>query len=324
MRTLLVLVVLVHLTACYYTQAVRGQLEMMAKRTPIERVIEETGDAALRERLTAVLEIRAFASRELGLPDNRSYRSYADLGRPYAVWNVVAAGEFSVDPVTWCFPVAGCVAYRGYFNEAAARRFAGRLSDQGYDVTVEGVAAYSTLGRFADPVLNTMIGGDEVRLAALIFHELAHQRVYVKGDTAFNEAFATVVEEAGVRRWLEDRGRQDRLESYLASQARHAQFTDLLRGTRERLRDLYASDLPEHVMRERKAAGFDALRARYRALRDGEWSGWRGYDAFFDRELNNAHLVSVATYHDRVPGLRARLAACDDDLGCFYAAVTDR
>ncbi len=188
---------------CYLLQSVQGQLSLMSKREPITRVIDQPSTPpTLRAQLEAVSSIRDFASRELGLPDNGSYRSYADVGRRYVVWNVVAAPEFSVDAKEWCYPIVGCVAYRGYFVEARARRFAARLGGRGFDVMVGGVAAYSTLGHFNDPVLNTMMGWNDVELASIIFHELTHQLLYVPNDSSFNEALATTVEEEGVRRWL--------------------------------------------------------------------------------------------------------------------------
>ena len=189
---------------CYLLQSAEGQLSLMSKREPIARVIDEPSTSPkLRAQLQSVTAIRNFASRELELPDNGSYRKYADIGRPYVVWNVVAAPEFSVEPKKWCFPIVGCVAYRGYFVEAKARHFAAGLHAQGYDVVVGGVAAYSTLGHFDDPILSTMVNWDDVELAAIIFHELTHQLLYVRNDASFNEALATTVEEEGVRRWLE-------------------------------------------------------------------------------------------------------------------------
>ena len=186
---------------CYLLQSAQGQLALMSKREPIARVIDEPSTpAALRAQLKSVTAIRNFASRELGLPDNGSYRKYADIGRPYVVWNVVAAPEFSVDPKQWCFPIVGCVGYRGYFVEKRARRFAAGLHAKGFDVVVGGVAAYSTLGHFDDPILSSMVGWNDVELASIIFHELTHQLLYVPNDASFNEALATTVAEEGVRR----------------------------------------------------------------------------------------------------------------------------
>ena len=203
------------LPACgtlYLAQAARGQWQVMRERQPIDRVVtDEHTPAAVRARLIEVRDARNFASRELKLPDNGSYRSYADVGRPFVVWNVVAAPEFSIEPLHWCFPIAGCVAYRGYFSEQKARAFATRLRIRGFDTTVEGVPAYSTLGRVADPVLNTMLSYGDTELAAIVFHELSHQLIYVAGDSAFNEAFAVTVEQAGLERWLKLRGRENRI-----------------------------------------------------------------------------------------------------------------
>ena len=202
------------LTGCYLMQAASGQMEIASKREPIAAVLADTSTPAqLRTRLEYVAAARDFASRELGLPDNESYRSYADLGRPFVVWNVFAAPEFSVEPRRWCFPIAGCVVYRGYFSEAAAQRYARRLRRHGDDAAVGGVAAYSTLGHFKDPVLSTMLGWSDAQLAGTLFHELAHQVVYVPGDSEFNESFATVVEEARLERWLTA---QQRIQDLLA------------------------------------------------------------------------------------------------------------
>jgi predicted aminopeptidase len=306
------------LGGCYLLESARGQLALNAQRVPIATLLARPSTPApLRARLELATRIRDFASRELGLPDNASYRSYADIGRPYVVWNVFAAPEFSLAPKTWCFPVAGCVAYRGYFSEARAHRFAHGLGRKGLDVAVDGVPAYSTLGHFADPVLSTMLAWDETEFAALLFHELAHQRLYLKGDTAFNEAFATVVEDEGVRRWLEAGARGAALAGFAARAARNARVVALLAAVRARLGRLYAEPLPPALMRERKAAEFEALRQAYRAERDT----LGGYDRLFDSGLNNATLASIAAYQDCAPGFRAELAAAGGDLSRFYDAA---
>jgi predicted aminopeptidase len=306
------------LGGCYLLESARGQLALNAERVPIATLLARPSTPEpLRSRLELATRIRDFASRQLGLPDNASYRSYADIGRRYVVWNVFAAPEFSVEPKTWCFPVAGCVAYRGYFAEARAHDFALGLEAKGFDVAVEGVPAYSTLGHFADPVLSTMLGWDETELAALLFHELAHQRLYVKGDTAFNEAFAGVVEDEGVRRWLEAGGKGAALAGFEGRAARYARVVALLGDTRARLARLYAERLPPAAMRERKAAELEALRQAVRAERDT----LGGYERLFDSGLNNATLASVAAYQDCAPGLRAELAAAGGDLARFYAAA---
>src|SRR6185295_9567668 len=248
-------------TLAYYLQAVGGQLELMARAQPVGTLIADPATPQpLRERLALARSIRDYASRELGLPDNGSYRSYADLGRAYVVWNVVAAPEFGLAPVESCFPVAGCVPYRGFFALEDAERHAARLRSAGNDVNVRGVPAYSTLGRFDDPLLNTFIRNPDADLARLIFHELSHQVLYVKGDSTFNESFAVAVERAGVRRWLAATGRSAAMQAFLETQERGARFLSLLEQARTRLKALYAMPLPPEVMRERKREAFAELK----------------------------------------------------------------
>ncbi len=306
---------------CYLLQSVQGQLALMSKREPINRVIDKPSTPpALRVQLETIAAIRDFASRELGLPDNGSYRSYADLGRPYVVWNVVAAPEFSVDAKQWCYPIVGCVAYRGYFAERKARRFAQALRGRGFDVTVGGVAAYSTLGHFNDPVLNTMMGWNDVELAAIIFHELTHQLLYVPNDSSFNEALATTIEEEGVRRWLLAQGRDADLANHLERQQRYTEVIELLSATRAELRAVYASALRPDLKREKKRAAFAAMRASFARLKAG-WGGHAPFETWFDGDLNNAHLASVATYFACVPGFERELKATGGNLTAFYARV---
>jgi predicted aminopeptidase len=308
-------------SGCYLLQSVQGQLAVMSKREPITWLIADASTPpALRSQLEAVAAIRDFASRELGLPDNGSYRSYADVGRRYVVWNVVAAPEFSVDPREWCYPIVGCVAYRGYFVEDRARRFAAKLRGEGLDVAVGGVAAYSTLGHFNDPVLNTMMAWNDVELAAIIFHELTHQLLYVPNDTSFNEALATTVEEEGVRRWLRAQGRDADLKSHLLQQERYLKVIDLLSATRAELRAIYASGLPPGQVREKKRDTFLALRASFVRLK-ANWGGQAPFEAWFAEDLNNAHLASIATYFSCVPGFKRELEAAGGDLTAFYSKV---
>ena len=317
----MVILIAVSSVGCYLFQSAQGQLELMSKREPIARVTAKASTPpALRAQLEAVAAIRDFASHDLGLPDNGSYRSYADVGRPYVVWNVVAAPEFSVDPKEWCYPIVGCVAYRGYFVEDRARRFASKLRSEGLDVVVGGVAAYSTLGHFNDPVLSTMMGWDDVELAAIIFHELTHQLLYVSNDASFNEAFATTVEEEGVRRWLRSQGRDADLAKHLVEQEHYIKVIDLLSSTRDELRTLYASGLPPAAMREKKRAEFEAMRASFAQLM-AEWGGHAPFEAWFNEDLNNAHLASIATYYNCVPGFERELRAAGGDLTAFYARV---
>ncbi len=311
------LIAALQLGGCYYMQAVNGQLELLRKREPITEVLADDAlPEDVRQKLDLVLEARQFSVDELQLPDNGSYRSYADLNRDFVVWNVFAAPEFSLTPKTWCFPVVGCVAYRGYFAEASARGLADQLAGEGYDVHVGGVPAYSTLGRFDDPVLNTMVRWSDVDLVTTVFHELAHQRLFVKGDTAFNEAYATAVAEAGLERWLNARGDSDTLERYFRRDAFRRELTIVADRARQDLERLYASSLDETTMRARKEERLSQLadEANRRARELGyENAGWLG------RPVNNARLASVSLYRGYLPQFRAILADCDAELDCFYA-----
>jgi predicted aminopeptidase len=298
-------------------------MELWREAKPIDRLIgDEQTDALLRQRLVRVAEIRDFASRELALPDDGSYREYAQLDRDYVVWNVFAAPELSLDPVQWCFPIAGCVAYRGYFAEEKARAFAAQLEKKGFDVFVGGVPAYSTLGWFDDPVLSTFVTYPEIEIARLIFHELAHRVAYLPGDTMFSESFAVAVETEGVRRWVGMRGAAEQFEAFQSAQARKQQFLDLTGRARERLRAAYAQDLPEEKKRAAKAEVLRAMREEYERLK-ADWGGFAGYDRWFEEPLNNAKLVSVAAYSGLVPGFRRMLAEADGELPRFYRAVQE-
>ncbi|NBS96975.1 MAG: aminopeptidase [Betaproteobacteria bacterium] len=318
-RTLFLIAVALALSACasarlavedslgYGWQALRGHLHVLTQARPVKDWLDDPQTPpALRARLALVQEIRAFASSDLGLPDNRSYRSYADLKRPYAVWNVFSAPELSLKLDTWCFPVVGCISYRGYYDQAQAQQFADRLAAQGREVHVGGIPAYSTLGFTPDPVLNTFIGLPDGELARLLFHELAHQVVYVGDDTMFNESFATAVEVAGVERWLATRDVTTR-ERYAVYAGRRRDFLTLLRAARSSLEGLYRSDDPE----DRKRAGKQVLQCQlqtaYQTMRDERWGGYSGYDRFFARPPNNAQLAAVGTYDELVPGFLALL-----------------
>ena len=292
-------------TLDYYAGAVSGHLELMARARPLDEVLAEPGlDHRLRARLELAREVRAFATRVLALPDNDSYRSYADLERPFAVWNVVAAEPFSVEPRTWCFLVVGCLSYRGYFDENEARAFAAGLARQGLDVHVAGARAYSTLGWFDDPLLNTLMDLDEPRFIGVIFHELAHQRLYVEDDTAFNESYASFVEREGVRQWYRARGDEAAWRRHRRALAREASFRRLLLAARGRLAALYARDLPAGEKRRRKAGEFRRLRREYAAWKR-RWDGYGGYDRWMAQPLNNAHLALVAVYNEWIPAFAA-------------------
>ncbi len=305
----------------YYGQAIDGHLDLMAARRPLDEAIADpVTPEDERARLAEAREIRRFAVESLALPEGGSYRSYVSLDRPYVVWNVVAAPELSVEPRTWCFPVAGCVAYRGYFDEGAARAFAAKLEGKGLDVHVGGARAYSTLGWFDDPLLSTMLSGRAYDVAGVVFHELAHERVYVADDSEFNEAYAVAVERAGVRRWLLATGRHAELEDYERGLERRARFTAAVLQTRARLRAIYASGAPPDEMRARKAQAIEVLRGRLRALAV-EWGDPRRLAAWTEGPINNARLALLATYHERVPAFESILAKLDGDMSAFHAEV---
>jgi len=323
-RVLLSLVLCGGLSGCgitYVAQAAQGQWSLMRARRPIPRVLADPqASPELKTRLELVQNARDFASSDLLLPQNRSYRSYSDLQRPYAVWNVVAAPEFSIQALRWCFPFTGCISYRGYFRERSARRYAAALAARGNDVLVYGVAAYSTLGHFADPVLNTMMDYGDLELVATIFHELAHQLVYVHDDSEFNESFAMSVEEEGLRRWLAARGRSVELEQFVERRRVLEQVVGAFSDGRARLGALYQEPLPVARMRERKQELLAATAQDVRSLE--QLHGLRtGYDDWLDEGLNNAHLASIATYSACVPGFQRLLAQQAGDLRSFYAAV---
>lgn len=309
------------LHGCYLAHVAGGQVALNASRQPIPALLADPATpAAVREPLEFITRVRQFASQALALPDNASYRSYADLGRPYVAWNVFAAPEFSVAPRTWCFPVAGCVAYRGYFDEAKAVRYARAMRRRGYDVHLAPVAAYSTLGHFDDPVLSSMLNYPDVELAALVFHELAHQVAYLPGDSAFNEAFAMTVEFEGTRRFLEANGRSGELQEFLQSRQRFAAVADLVTATRGRLAALYASGGDKAALRAAKQHELERLVQDYERLRAG-WQDGRSMDRLMRGDWNNARLGAISTYHRCVPGMQRLLAEQGGDLPAFYVAA---
>ncbi|HVF64252.1 MAG TPA: aminopeptidase [Casimicrobiaceae bacterium] len=316
--------------ASYYWQGFAGHAQLLASARPIDEILETTQDARLVERLKRAREIRAFASRELGLPDNASYTRYTDLGRPFVVWNVVATPALSLTPRDWCFPVAGCVNYRGFFSESEARAEARRLRALGDDVHIGGVAAYSTLGWFDDPVLSSFIRYPDTALARLVFHELAHQMVYVKDDTEFNEGFATAVEEAGVARWITAQASMPHHAALLAEQARgdrlRTEFRRLVREVRPKLAALYAGKASDEDKLVAKREILHEMRASYEAAKAGE-PGLAAFDRWFagfeGQGANNASLAGVALYDRHVPAFRALLAQEYGDFPRFYARVRE-
>jgi predicted aminopeptidase len=308
-------------TLNYYGQAAQGQLELLSDARPIDDWIADPGTSSkLRLRLETARQIRRFAVSEMALPDNNSYKNYAALKRPYVLWNVVATPELSLKPLEWCFPVAGCVNYRGYYSKSAATAYAKELQAEGNDVEVGGVPAYSTLGWFSDPLISTFINYPDAELARMIFHELAHQVVYVPGDSQFNESFASTVEEVGVERWMERFGNQAMRDGYARYKSRKHDFLALLLKYRKALEQNYAivdrSDAEKRVV---KARLFQGLKDEYQVLK-GNWGGYAGYDRFFEQPLSNAHLASIATYEDFVPAFRTMLKR-DRSFPNFYKSV---
>jgi predicted aminopeptidase len=305
----------------YYFQAIKGHMDLVRRAQPIAEVLDNPQvPVELKTKLATARRIREYASRELALPANGSYFRYADLERPYAVWNVFATAELSIQPQQWCFLIAGCTSYRGFFSLARADLFGDELRNQGRDVYVGGVPAYSTLGWFDDPVLNTFIHYPESEIARLIFHELAHQVVYVRDDSMFNESFATAVEQEGVRRWLTDYGSAEGQAAFELMQERKQGFFDLIQRYRERLAALYASSLSDEQKRAEKARVLAELQGDYRALKS-QWGGFAGFDRWFAQKVNNAQIASVAVYTHWVPAFQALLKQQGSDLALFYDAV---
>jgi predicted aminopeptidase len=281
----------------WYAQAVSGHLALMKQRQDINEILaENTIDPALKQDLKLAMEIREFAIGQLGLPDNGSYTEFVQTGRQAVTWNIVATPEFSLVAKRWCFIVAGCVSYRGYFNQNSAETFANKLKNKSYDVTISPAIAYSTLGWFSDPLLDTMLQYPNEQLAALIFHELAHQQLYVKGDTAFSESYARFVEEKGVEAWLQSSGHHDQLLRWQSRNAASIQFNNLLQDTRVQLNEIYRSGINEEAMRLLKEEAFTALNTQYLGLVSEEWNGKNHYRSWFSLELNNARLALMKIY----------------------------
>ena len=328
LRQLGLVSLLVMTSACssvsYYYQAAKGQWQLVSKRQPIEQLLaDQTLDEKLKQRLLLSQTLRSFASEQLALPDNNSYRYYADLGRSHVVWNVFATEPYSVEAKRWCFPIAGCVAYKGYFSEQAARHYAGQLEQQGFETYVGGVAAYSTLGWFDDPLLNTFIYRSDVWLAALIFHELAHQQYYLPGDTTFNESYAQTVELAGVERWLASAGdaSAEKLAAYKKQQQMQDEFVAMVLATRQALAELYQQPMPDREKQQAKQQLFDELASQHYPRFKQRWQGYSGYDRWINQGLNNAKLNTLASYHQWVPAFQCLLQQHNNQLDVFYQQV---
>src|ERR1051325_3205911 len=323
-------------TISFYSQAIKGQYQIFAHEEPIDQLVAgpNTPDR-LKQRLELLRSLRGFAEQDLKLPVDGHYRKYVDVHRPYVVWNVEGAPEFSLEPRSWWYPLLGRLDYRGYFSRDGATRYGSVLQNKGYDVYVGGVEAYSTLGWFKDPILNTFIFDPDPDLAEIIFHELGHQRVFARGDTDFNEAFATTVGQEGARRWLRSKGDTDAYEKYLAELRRTDQFVHLIMTTRARLAELYGDErteegrlkttrakegVPKEQLREQKRRILAGLQTQYAQLKV-EWGGATDYDQWFARQVNNAQLNSVAAYYDLLPGFDRLLAQNGGDLEKFYTAA---
>ena len=318
-RTLTVLLLPLLLGGCYYLHLARGEAGVLMKREPIRKVLADPhADPALKRRLRLALRARAFASDHLDLPRNRSYTTYADIGRPFVMYNVFATPPLSLQPIEHCFPIAGCVAYRGYYSKARAVAAARKLRGKGDDVYIGGVPAYSTLGHFADPVLSSMDRWSDDELVGTIFHELAHQKLYLKGDTTFNESFATFVQREGLRQW---HAAEHLAPSDPGAAQRRHRFTELVLATRKHLQAIYASDRSDAAKLKLKQAAFATLRARYRALREGPWREHDDYDAWMAQPLNNATLLPFGLYDTQVPAFAALFAQVHGRWPAFFQAV---
>ncbi|CAA0091303.1 Uncharacterised protein [BD1-7 clade bacterium] len=314
-------------TAAYYTQAINGQWRILEAREPIDDLLDSQDlSPELRDKLALVQSVRTFARDELALPVGGAYDSYADIGRDYVVWNVFAAPEFSVQPKTWCFPIAGCVGYRGYFIQDEAVAKAKALKSEGFDIRVGGTRAYSTLGWFDDPVLNTFIYDNDIKLVSLLIHEIAHRQLYVKGDTGFNESFASAVEQEGTRLWLLKRGVSEQeatvqIDGFRAYRKKRAVINDLVLAYRDKLIVLYESPLDEEAKREQKAALMSALNAAYLVMKQDQ--GWDdSYDAWMG-SMNNAKIASVSQYRSQVPAFVRLLEQHNGNFPAFYRAAEE-
>lgn len=309
----------------YYTQAASGHFKLMRLREPVEDVLANPDtEEELRAKLELAAEIRAFGAETLGLPGNDTYTQFAQTGRDAVSWNVVAAPEFSLEPKTWCFLVAGCVPYRGYFEQEAAHRFVVKLQAKGYDVSVTPALAYSTLGWFEDPLLDTMLAHGDAELAAVLFHEMAHQYLYVKGDTLFNESFASFVEEAGVTEWLQSRDADDSLQAWKDGKKAAREFQSLLETYRAELDRLYASGQAHSRMRAEKALLFEHLKADWVQLGRDKWKGRNYFAGWFETDLNNARLALLQSYRGGTCAFAQLYRESGHDMPRFLLLAADK
>ncbi len=308
-------------TISYYKQSISGHLEIMSKRQSVDEYLLKTDiSEALRKQLVLSQQVRNFATTELDLPDNDSYREYVDLKRDQVVWVVSATEPFETKPIQHCFLIVGCLSYRGFYQREDAQQFADQLIAEGKDVMVGRSRAYSTLGWFDDPLLNTMVNGNESSMIEVIFHELAHQKIYHKGETEFNESFATAVAQEGVRRWYRQQRQDDNYQAYLKQKTRQNEFNHLMATTRQKLEQLYRSKIAAQEMVLEKQRLFSELQTHYQQLKQ-TWGGYSGYDEWMGQKLNNAHLAMIATYHRRVPEFLAMIDSVRGNMSHFYQMV---
>lgn len=325
-RIFLIYLTCFFLTGCsgisYYSQSIHGQMSILLKRERLDTVISDKNtESSVKNKLKLVAQIRHFASDELHLPDNQSYLYYVDLKRPYVVWNVFAAPEFSLLAKNWCYPIVGCVSYRGYFAEVDAEKHAKELNQQGFDVSVSGIAAYSTLGWFDDPVLNTMLGWSNHALAGLIFHELSHQVIYISSETEFNEAFSTAVGRLGTIQWLLYK-HPEQLDRYLQFLRAYNDFRELLNSTHDELASLYTSSVNENIKRNYKSEIFDSLKIKYHSLKK-RWPEGINFDSWFSQPINNARFTSTMTYLQKVPAFLTMFAEEQGKWPKFLARIKE-
>ncbi len=322
---IVLLILFLQLTACadlsYYLQSVKGQLSIMQKSQDIDDVLaDQTIDPILRQQLELIENIRHFAFDELKLPESGSYTQYADLDRRYVLKNLFASDEFSISLLRWCYPIVGCTGYRGYFDEKMLAEFRATLELQGKDIYIANVPAYSTLGWFDDPVLNTFIYWPELRIAGLIFHELAHQRLYIDDDTQFNESFAVAVQQAGVEKWLFQNEQFEKLKRYKQHLANRQLIVNLIDQTRSELKQLYQMDLSDTDKRLVKKQLLARLKQKYRQL-SSRFEVADGFKFWFKGEINNAKLASISTYHKKVKAFRNLLENRQGDYVQFFKQV---
>ena len=315
----------ISLTACaqldYYSQSIAGQWEIISHSKPIEEILlDENVPDSVKEKLSSINKIRNFAIEDLKLPGKNSYLSYADINRKYVVWNIIATPKLSLKPVKWCYPVAGCLDYRGYFEKQDALNQAKLLREEGYDVFIGGVSAYSTLGWFDDPVLNTMLKKDSNNLIKIIFHELAHQKIYIRNDTEFNEAFAETVAIIGTRKWLSTYRSKSELEEFNRKQKVEDRFVSIVLKARNELEKIYNSGLPDQLKLQIKNRILANMREEYKSTwtyHDNE----SNYDEWFENEINNAKITAVVTYRNLIPGFVQLLEYSENNLDSFYRLV---